>query len=45
MDNNEASTRTLTDDRQLVLPEPDVSEDGVVDEEEDVPPVISDRRQ
>ena len=45
MDSNEATTRALTDDREPVLPEPDVSEDGVVDEEEDVPPVISDRLQ
>ena len=45
MDSNEATTRVLTDDREPVLPEADISEDGVVEEEEDVPPVISDRRQ
>ena len=27
MDSNEAMTRALTDDRELVLPEPDISED------------------
>ena len=44
VDSDEATTRVMTDDWELVLPEPDICED-CLEEEEAVPPVISDRLQ